>query len=118
MYNISLKQPQIELQIRLKSFHYKIFKLSLLKILEKINYLNINSSKIIPLPIKLKRFTVLRSPHIDKKSREQFEIKTFNRLLVIKYNPLNIDEKYKINFLINFIKNSCAGIQIKINFIN
>lgn len=112
-----ITNKNIKLQIKLKSFHYKILKLSLVKILAKIQMLKIFSFKIINLPIKIKRYTVLRSPHIDKKSREQFEMKTFNRLLVINYDFSNIDDTYKINFFINYIKNSCAGIQMKINFI-
>lgn len=46
----------------------------------------------IPLPLKIKRFTVNRSPHIDKKSREQFEIRTHARMIDIEnYTPQTVD---------------------------
>lgn len=51
----------------------------------------------IPLPTRLRRFCVLRSPHVDKKSREHFEIRTHKRILYIKNsNPQTMDSLMKI----------------------
>jgi small subunit ribosomal protein S10 len=51
----------------------------------------------IPLPTKIERFTVLRSPHIDKKSREQFEIRTHKRLIdIVEPTPQTVDALMKL----------------------
>jgi small subunit ribosomal protein S10 len=107
---------QSEISFKFKSFHHQIFEKSLNKIFKKIKTLNLNDVSIVSLPIRIKRFTVLRSPHIDKKSREQFEIKHYNKLLVVCYNPTDSSDVLKINFLINYIKNSCSGCQLKIKY--
>ena len=52
----------------------------------------------IPLPTRIEKFTVLRSPHIDKKSREQFEIRTHKRLLdIIDPTPQTVDALMKLD---------------------
>ena len=52
----------------------------------------------IPLPVKINRYTVLRSPHVNKKSREQFEIRTFKRLLEISESgPQTINQLMKLD---------------------
>lgn len=99
---------------KFKSFHDKIFEKSLIKISKKIKTIGFQKASLISLPLRKHRFTVLRSPHIDKKSREHFEIKHFNKLIVITYNPTDASDILKINFLINYIKNSCSGSQLKI----
>ena len=52
----------------------------------------------IPLPTKIEKYTVLRSPHVDKKSREQFEIRTHKRLLdIIDPTPQTVDALMKLD---------------------
>ena len=53
---------------------------------------------------------------MDKKSREQFELKTYSKLLKISFDPMNSFEKQTAKLLINFIKNSTSGIQLKISY--
>jgi small subunit ribosomal protein S10 len=61
----------------------------------------------IPLPTRIERYTVLRSPHIDKKSREQFEIRTHKRLIDIEEPTVKtVDALNKLNMP--------AGVYIKI----
>lgn len=61
----------------------------------------------IPLPTRIERFTVTRSPHIDKKSREQFEIRTHKRLLdIIDPTPQTIDALMKLDL--------AAGVAVEI----
>jgi small subunit ribosomal protein S10 len=115
---VNLLKKNSTISFKIKSFHNMIFEKSLIKILKKIKSLNIQTPKIVPLPTKIQRYTVLRSPHIDKKSREQFEIKNYNKLLILKYNSNDSNEYIKINFLINYIKNSCSGSQLKITYLN
>lgn len=106
----------IKISFKFKSFHGYQLKLILPKILKKIQFLNIKHSNITTLPIKLQRFTVLRSPHIDKKSREQFEIRIYSKLITTFFNLENNFDKQKAKLLINFIKNSSAGIFLKITY--
>ena len=62
----------------------------------------------IPLPTRIERYTVLRSPHIDKKSREQFEIRTQKRMIdIVQPNPKTIDQLNKLSLP--------AGVDIKID---
>ena len=61
----------------------------------------------IPLPTRIERFTVLRSPHIDKKSREQFEIRTHKRVLdIIDPTPQTVDALMKLDL--------AAGVDVEI----
>ena len=61
----------------------------------------------IPLPTNIRRFTVLRSPHIDKKSREQFEMRTHKRLLdIIDPTPQTVDALMKLDL--------AAGVDVEI----
>jgi ribosomal protein S10 len=75
------------------------------------NLLNlIGLCSIVKLPVKIQKFTLLSSPHVNKKSREQFEIKTYKRLLVI-----NVKNKDVIFPLINqFYLKLPQGLSIKI----
>ena len=61
----------------------------------------------IPLPNKIEKFTVLRSPHVNKKSREQFEIRTHKRLLdIIDPTPQTVDALMKLDL--------AAGVDVEI----
>jgi small subunit ribosomal protein S10 len=61
----------------------------------------------IPLPSKVKKFTVIRSPHIYKRSMEQYEIKSLKRLLIIVPTPQTVEALMKLNL--------SAGVNIKIS---
>ena len=110
------KTKYILIKINLKSFHNKLFNIILKKIIKKARILNIFIKGIIHLPTKTSRFTVLRSPHINKTSREQFEIKVHHKALITMFNFNNEFDKKKAKILINFIKNSCSGFQVKITY--
>ena len=75
-------------------------------------------SKSISLPTKIQRYTVLRSPHIDKKSREQFEIRHYKKLLIIYFDPLNTLEVANVQYIVNYINNSLSGCQLNITYLN
>jgi small subunit ribosomal protein S10 len=105
------------IKFRFKSFHQKNFKSFLPKILQKINEMAINTKGVASLPTQTLRYTVLRSPHVDKKSREQFETKIYNKLLILSFDLNNELEKQKVKLLINFIKNSSSGLNFKITYI-
>ena len=72
-----------KIRIRLKAYDHKLLDQAAREIAETATRTNAKVAGPIPLPTKISRYTVLRSPHIDKKSREQFEIRTHKRLLDI-----------------------------------
>ncbi len=71
------------IRIRLKAFDHQLLDRSAAEIVDTVRRMGATVSGPIPLPTRIERFTVLRSPHVDKKSREQFEIRTHRRLLDI-----------------------------------
>ena len=112
-----LPYKTVKIKFKLKSFQKHIFKEILPKILRKIQSLSIITTGFIGLPKKIQRYTVLRSPHIHKKSREQFESKIYSQLLITSFNFNCIIDKQKAKLLINFIKNSGSGLNVKITYI-
>ncbi len=79
---VDKKKPE-QIRLRLKSFDHKLLDVSMEEIVETVKKTGAKISGPIPLPTKRELFTVLRSPHVNKKSREQFELKTHKRLLDI-----------------------------------
>ena len=71
------------IRIRLKAYDYRILDQSTGEIVETARRTGAQIAGPIPLPTMKNKYTVLRSPHVDKKSREQFEIRTHKRLLDI-----------------------------------
>ena len=71
------------IRIRLKAFDHAVIDQASADIVRTAEKTGAQVSGPIPLPTKTKRWTVLRSPHVDKKSREQFEMRTHKRLLDI-----------------------------------
>jgi small subunit ribosomal protein S10 len=72
-----------KIRIRLRSYDYKLLDKSVLEIVETARSTGARVAGPIPLPTEINKYTVLRSPHIDKKSREQFEVRTYKRLMDI-----------------------------------
>ena len=73
------------IRIRLKAFDHRVLDVSTVEIVNTARRTGASVRGPIPLPTKFERYTVNRSPHVDKKSREQFEIRTHKRLLDIVY---------------------------------
>ena len=72
-----------KIRIRLKAFDHKLLDQSTREIVDTARRTGARIAGPIPLPTRINRYTVLRSPHVDKKSREQFEIRTHKRMLDI-----------------------------------
>jgi small subunit ribosomal protein S10 len=72
-----------KIRIRLKAYDHKLLDQSASEIVDTAQRTGARVAGPIPLPTRINRYTVLRSPHVDKKSREQFEIRTHKRLLDI-----------------------------------
>ena len=95
------------IRIRLKAFDHHILDQSTNEIVNTAKRTGANVRGPIPLPTNMRRFTVLRSPHIDKKSREQFEMRTHKRLLdIIDPTPQTVDALMKLDL--------AAGVDVEI----
>ena len=95
------------IRIRLKAFDHRVLDQSTGEIVNTAKRTGAQVRGPIPLPTKIERFTVLRSPHIDKKSREQFEIRTHKRLLdIIDPTPQTVDALMKLDL--------AAGVDVEI----
>jgi len=74
---------QQKIRIRLKAYDHRLLDQSVEEIVDTVNRTGARVAGPIPLPTDINKYCVLRSPHVDKKSREQFEIRTHKRLLDI-----------------------------------
>ena len=96
-----------KIRIRLKAYDYRILDQSTHEIVETAKRTGARIAGPIPLPTVKNKWTVLRSPHVDKKSREQFEIRTHKRILFISEpTAKTIDAISKLNLP--------AGVDIRI----
>jgi len=81
-----------KIRIKLKAYDHKILDQSALRIVQAVERTGVEVSGPVPLPTEVVKYTVLRSPHVDKKSREQFEIRTHKRLIdILDPNPKTVD---------------------------
>ena len=95
------------IRIRLKSFDHRVLDQSTSEIVNTAKRTGAQVRGPIPLPTRIERFTVNRSPHIDKKSREQFEIRTHKRLLdIVDPTPQTVDALMKLDL--------AAGVDVEI----
>ena len=84
--------PKQKIRIKLKSFDHKILDQSTLQIVEAVERTGAVVSGPVPLPTHIQKFSVIRSPFIDKDSQEQFEIRTHKRLIdIIETTSKTID---------------------------
>lgn len=81
-----MAQPATKIRIKLRAYDHRVLDQSALEIVETARRTGASVAGPVPLPTKRELYTVLRSPHIDKKSREQFKIETHKRILDI-VNP-------------------------------
>ena len=96
-----------KIRIRLKAYDYRILDQSTHEIVETAKRTGAQVRGPIPLPTRIEKYTVLRSPHIDKKSREQFEIRIHKRLLdIIDPTPQTVDALMKLDL--------AAGVDVEI----
>ncbi len=96
-----------KIRIKLKAFDHRILDNSVSEIVETAKRTGARVAGPIPLPTIKNRWTVLRSPHVDKKSREQFEIRTHKRLLeIIDPTPQTVDAMMKLDL--------SAGVDVEI----
>jgi len=96
-----------KIRIRLKAYDYHLLDQSVEDIVDTAKRTGARVSGPIPLPTRKEKFTVLRSPHVDKKSREQFEIRTHKRLIdILEPTPQTVDALMKLDL--------SAGVDVEI----
>lgn len=95
------------IRIRLKAFDHRVLDASTSEIVNTAKRTGAQIRGPIPLPTRIEKYTVLRSPHIDKKSREQFEIRIHKRLLdIVDPTPQTVDALMKLDL--------AAGVDVEI----
>ena len=95
------------IRIRLKAFDHRVLDQSAGEIINTAKRTGADVRGPIPLPTRIEKFTVLRSPFIDKKSREQFEIRTHKRVLdIVDPTPQTVDALMKLDL--------AAGVDVEI----
>jgi small subunit ribosomal protein S10 len=96
-----------KIRIRLKAYDYKLLDQSAMEIVETARETGAKVAGPIPLPTEINKYCVLRSPHVDKKSREQFEIRTHKRLLdILEPTQQTVDALMKLDL--------AAGVDVEI----
>jgi small subunit ribosomal protein S10 len=96
-----------KIRIRLKAYDHKLLDQSSREIGDTARQTGAKVSGPIPLPTRISRYTVLRSPHVDKKSREQFEIRIHRRLLdILEPTQQTLDALMKLDL--------SAGVDVEI----
>jgi|TARA_B100000683_G_C12154354_1_gene417340 small subunit ribosomal protein S10 len=96
-----------KIRIRLKAYDYKLLDQSAGEIIDTVVRTGAKTAGPIPLPTRINRYTVLRGPHVDKKSREQFEIRTHKRLIdILEPTQATLDALMKLDL--------SAGVDVEI----
>ncbi len=96
-----------KIRVCLKSYDHRLLDKSVMEIVDTVRRTGASIAGPIPLPTRINKFCVLRSPHVDKKSREQFEIRTHKRLLdILEPTQQTVDALMKLDL--------AAGIDVEI----
>ena len=96
-----------KIKVRFKAYDDKLLDQTVGEIVHTVRRTGADIVGPIPLPTRISRYTVLRSPHVDKKSREQFEIRTHKRLLdILEPTPQTVDALMKLDL--------AAGVDVEI----
>ncbi|MBC86451.1 MAG: 30S ribosomal protein S10 [Bdellovibrionaceae bacterium] len=96
-----------KIRIRLRAFDHKLLDASTREIVDTARRTGARIAGPIPLPTRINKYTVLRSPHVNKKSREQFEIRTHKRLLyILEPSHQTVDQLMKLDL--------SAGVEVEI----
>ena len=96
------------IRIRLKGFDHRVIDQSVGEIVETAKRSGARVSGPVPMPTRIEKFTVNRSPHVDKKSMDQFEVRTHKRLIdILEPTAATVDELKNLNLT--------AGVEISIN---
>ena len=96
-----------KIRIKLKAYDHRLLDVSVKEIVDTAHRTGARINGPVPLPTRINKYTVLRSPHVDKKSREQFEIRTHKRLIdIYDATPQTVDALMKLEL--------AAGVDVEI----
>lgn len=96
-----------KIRIKLKSFDHKLLDNSTVEIVDTAKRTGTRISGPVPIPTKISRYCILRSPHVNKNSREHFEIRTHKRLVdILEPTQQTIDELMKLEL--------ASGVEVEI----
>ena len=98
-----------KIRIRLKAFDYKLIFQAAKEIVSAVKRSGAEVKGPIPLPRKIKKYTVNRSPHVDKKSRDQFEIRIYKSIIIITPSVQTIESLRKLDL--------AAGVDVDIKLL-
>ncbi len=102
-----MKVENQKIRISLKAFDHKMIDRSALEIVDTARRTGAMVMGPIPLPTKIERYTLLRSPHVNKKARDQFEIRTHKRILdIVEPTDKTVDALMKLDL--------AAGVDVEI----
>ncbi|ATH09309.1 30S ribosomal protein S10 [Halobacteriovorax marinus] len=102
-----MKEPR--LRIKLRAYDYKLLDNSVNEIVNTAKETGARVAGPIPLPTEINKFTVLRGPHVNKKSREQFEMRTHKRLIdIVDPTQQTVDSLMKLDL--------SAGVDVEIKY--
>ena len=97
----------MKIRIKLKAYDHRLLDQSASEIVDTAKRTGARVAGPIPLPTRINKYTVLRGPHVDKKSREQFEVRTYKRLLdIVQPNAQTVDALMKLDL--------AAGVNVEI----
>jgi len=96
-----------KIRIKIKSFDHELLEVAVSNIIEALGRAGASIVGPVPLPTKIKKYTVIRSPHVDKRSREQFEIRIHKRLIdIFEPTQQTVDALMKLEL--------AAGVDVEI----
>ncbi|MAW06682.1 MAG: 30S ribosomal protein S10 [Halobacteriovoraceae bacterium] len=99
----------VRLRIKLRAYDHKVLDNSVEEIVSAAKETGAKIAGPIPLPTEINKFTVLRSPHVDKKSREQFEMRTHKRLVdILDPTQQTVDSLMKLDL--------SSGVDVEIKY--
>ncbi|RZI45558.1 30S ribosomal protein S10 [Rickettsiales endosymbiont of Peranema trichophorum] len=101
---------QQKIKIKLRAFDHRLLEAAVRDIVGAVKRTGSTVKGPIPLPTHIRKFIVNRSPHVDKKSREQFEMRNRTRLMVISTTPQTIDALMKLDL--------ASGVDVEVKLID
>lgn len=99
-----------QIEIKFRAFDYRILDVEVSRVVETVKKTGATVHGPIPMPKKIERFTVNRSTHVDKESREQFEIRMFRRNMIIHPSEQTIDALMKLEL--------ASGVEVEIKVLD
>lgn len=98
------------IRIRLQAFDHKLLDQAAKEIVSTVKRTGAEISGPIPLPVSIERYTVIRSPHVYKASRDQFEIRRYKRVIIISYStPQTVNALMKVDL--------ASGVDVEIKLV-